>query len=81
MPGRRRKQRNCVKHCHVAEQSNLKAALAVFWSFLGVRKRRDYDTDAQDLTLAQVVIAGLIGGVIFVVTMLLVVYLVLKFVK
>ena len=46
-----------------------------------MRKRRDYDTDAQDLTLAQVVIAGLIGGVIFVVTMLLVVYLVLKFVK
>ncbi|MGV8989825.1 MAG: DUF2970 domain-containing protein [Thiobacillus sp.] len=65
----------------MAERSNLKAALAVFWSFLGVRKRRDYDSDAQDLTPAQVVIAGLIGGVTFILTILLVVYLVLKFVK
>ena len=46
-----------------------------------MRKRRDYDTDSQDLTPAQVVIAGLIGGVTFILTMLLVVYLVLKFVK
>jgi len=65
----------------MAERSNLKAVLAVFWSFFGVRKRRDYDTDAQDLTPAQIVIAGLIGGVTFVLTMVLVVYLVLKFVK
>lgn len=60
---------------------NLKAALAVFWSFFGVRKRRDYDADAQSLTPAQVIIAGLIGGVIFVLTMLLLVYLAMQFVK
>ena len=65
----------------MAERSNLKAALAVFWSFFGVRKRRDYDADAHDLTPAQVVIAGLIGGATFVLTILLAVYLVLKFVK
>lgn len=65
----------------MAERSHLKAALAVFWSFFGVRKRRDYDTDSQDLTPTQVVIAGLIGGVTFILTMLLLVYLVLKFVK
>ena len=65
----------------MAERSHLKATLAVFWSFLGVRKLRDYDTDSQDLTPMQVVIAGLIGGVTFILTMLLVVYLVLKFVK
>ena len=65
----------------MAETSNIKAALAVFWSFLGVRKRRDYDADAQNLTPAQVVIAGLIGGATFVLTMVLIVYLVLKFVK
>jgi hypothetical protein len=65
----------------MAEQGNLKAALAVFWSFFGVRKRRDYDADAQSLTPAQVVIAGLIGGVAFVLTMLLVVYLVMQFLK
>jgi len=65
----------------MAEGGNLKAALAVFWSFLGVRKRRDYDADAQSLTPAQIVIAGLLGGVVFVLTILLLVYLLLQFVK
>ena len=58
-----------------------KAFKAVFWSFFGVRKRRDYDADAKSLTPAQVIIAGLIGGLAFVLTMLLVVYLALQFVK
>ena len=65
----------------MADRGNLKAALAVFWSFFGVRKRRDYDADAKSLTPAQIIIAGLMGGVAFVLTMLLVVYLVLQFVK
>ncbi len=65
----------------MAERSNLKAALAVFWSFFGVRKRRDYDADAQNLTPVQIVMAGLIGGAVFVLTILLVVYVMLKFVK
>jgi hypothetical protein len=65
----------------MAEGGNLKAALAVFWSFFGVRKRHDYDADAQNLTPAQVIIAGLVGGVAFVLTILLVVYLVMQFVK
>lgn len=65
----------------VAERGNLKAALAVFWSFFGVRKRRDYDADAQSLTPAQIILAGLVGGLLFVLTMLLLVYLVLQFVK
>jgi len=46
-----------------------------------VRKRRDYDADAQNLTPAQIVIAGLIGGVVFVMTMLFLVYLAMQFVK
>ncbi|HEY9099945.1 MAG TPA: DUF2970 domain-containing protein [Thiobacillus sp.] len=65
----------------MAERNHFKVALAVIWGFLGVRKRRDYDADAQNLTPAQVVIAGLIGGATFVLTMILIVYLVLKFVK
>jgi hypothetical protein len=65
----------------MAEGGNLKAALAVFWSFFGVRKRRDYDDDAQSLTPAQVIIAGLIGAAVFVLTLLLLVYLVMRFVK
>jgi hypothetical protein len=65
----------------MADRGNLKAALAVFWSFFGVRKRRDYDADAHSLTPAQVIIAGLIGGLVFVLTMLLLVYLAMQFVK
>lgn len=65
----------------MADRGNLKAALAVFWSFFGVRKRRDYDADAKSLTPAQIIIAGLIGGATFILTVLLVVYLVLQFVK
>jgi len=65
----------------MASAGNIKAALAVFWSFFGVRKRRDYDADAKNLTPAQVIIAGLIGGLVFVRTILLVVYLVLQFLK
>jgi hypothetical protein len=65
----------------MASAGNIKAALAVFWSFFGVRKRRDYDADAKNLTPAQVIIAGLIGGLVFVLTILLVVYLVLQFLK
>ncbi len=64
----------------MAEGGNLKAALAVFWSFFGVRKRRDYDADAQSLTPARVIIAGLVGAAVFVLTILLVVYLVMQFV-
>ncbi|MFN3750027.1 MAG: DUF2970 domain-containing protein [Thiobacillus sp.] len=62
----------------MAERGNLKAALAVFWSFFGVRKRRDYDDDAQSLTPKQVILAGLMGGAVFVLTVLLVVYAVLQ---
>ncbi len=65
----------------MADGGNIRAALAVFWSFFGVRKRRDYDADAHNLTPAQVVVAGLIGGVAFVMTLLLVVFLVMQFVK
>jgi hypothetical protein len=63
----------------MASTGNIKAALAVFWSFFGVRKRRDYDADAKNLTPAQVIIAGLIGGLVFVLTILLVVYVALQF--
>lgn len=65
----------------MAKASNIKAALAVFWSFFGVRKRRDYDADAESLTPAQVIVAGLIGGAVFVLTMLLLVYVAMQFVK
>jgi hypothetical protein len=57
--------------------SAVEAAKAVFWSFLGIRRRRDHDADAAKLTPAQVIVAGIIAGIVFVVTILLVVRLIL----
>lgn len=39
---------------------------AVFWSFFGVRKGRDYARDAANLNPVHVVIAALIGVAIFI---------------
>lgn len=39
---------------------------AVFWSFLGIRKRSDYEKDAGSLNPVHVVIAGLIGVALFI---------------
>ena len=44
---------------------------AVLWSMLGVRQQKGYENDAAKITLKQAVIAGIIGGVIFVVSMLI----------
>lgn len=46
---------------------------AVFWSFFGIRKKSDYEKDARQLNPVHVIIAGLIGALIFVATLLLVV--------
>jgi hypothetical protein len=39
---------------------------AVFWSFFGVRKGRDYARDAANLNPVHVIIAALIGVAIFI---------------
>ena len=44
-------------------------AKAVFWSFLGIRKRAAHERDAVRLTMMQVVIAGIIGAAILVLTL------------
>ena len=46
---------------------------AVFWSFFGVRKKSDYEKDAQQLNPVHVIIAGLIGALIFIATLILIV--------
>ncbi len=53
--------------------SLLQVAKAVFWSFLGIRKRRDYETDSAQLTPLQGIIAGLIGAAVLVVSLILLV--------
>jgi hypothetical protein len=39
---------------------------AVFWSFFGIRKRSDYEKDSASLNPLHVVIAGLIGVLLFI---------------
>jgi hypothetical protein len=53
--------------------SPLQVAKAVFWSFLGIRKRSDYEADSVELKPQQVIIAGLIGAAIFVAGLILLV--------
>ena len=39
---------------------------AVFWSFFGVRKRRDYEHDAANLNPIHVIVGALIGVALFI---------------
>lgn len=41
-------------------------AKAVFWSFLGIRRRAAHERDAVTLKPAQVIVAGIVGAVIFI---------------
>jgi|TARA_Y100000296_G_scaffold54200_1_gene62139 hypothetical protein len=51
---------------------------AVFWSFFGVRKRKDYESDAARLNPVHVIIAGILGAVIFVAVLVSIVKLVVR---
>ena len=63
------------EHDHAAlPRAGFAATLrAVLWSFIGVRRRHDYDRDARSLDPRAVIIAGLLGGLIFVLTIVAVV--------
>lgn len=51
-------------------------ARAVFWSFLGIRRKSHYQQDAVTIKPHQVIIAGIIGAILFVLTLVLVVHFV-----
>lgn len=44
---------------------------AVFWSFFGVRKGSDHDRDMAQLNPVHLIVAALIGGLLFVVMLVL----------
>jgi preprotein translocase subunit Sec61beta len=54
----------------------IRAFKAVFWSFLGVRRRSDYESDSQKLSPQAVIAAGLVSAAVFV----LVLFGIVKFV-
>ncbi len=51
---------------------------AVFWSFLGVRKRSEYEADTKRLKPQHVIAAGLVSAVIFVLVLFAIVKLVTR---
>jgi hypothetical protein len=51
----------------------LQVARAVFWSFLGIRKRAAHEQDVGTITPVQAIVAGLIGAAIFVTCLILLV--------
>jgi hypothetical protein len=48
------------------KSSFVRSMKAVFWSFFGVRKRRDYEDDAVNLNPFHVILAALLGLAIFI---------------
>ncbi|WP_137937063.1 DUF2970 domain-containing protein [Chitinivorax sp. B] len=63
-------------HMDNKHSSGLQAVKAIFWAFFGVRKGRDHAADMAKLTPKQIILAGIIGGVIFVMMLVLLVKLV-----
>jgi DUF2970 family protein len=56
----------------------LQVAKAVFWSFFGIRKRAEYEKDAVSLSPLQVVVAGVIGAIIFVLSLVTLVHFIIR---
>ncbi len=50
-----------------------KTAQAVAWSFFGVRRAKDYESDVQNLNPVHVVIAGIMGALLFIAALVLLV--------
>jgi Protein of unknown function (DUF2970) len=53
-----------------------RAFIAVFWSFLGIRKDSEYQTDITKLTIGQVIFAGVICTLLFIASLVTLVYFV-----
>ncbi|MFO1273833.1 MAG: DUF2970 domain-containing protein [Rubrivivax sp.] len=46
---------------------------AVAWSFFGVRRRADYEHDVQKLNPLHVIVAGIVGALLFIGALVLIV--------
>jgi hypothetical protein len=56
----------------------LQTIKAVLWSFIGIRKRSDYERDAAQLNPVHVIIAAVIGVLVFIFVLLMIVRSVVK---
>jgi len=58
--------------------SPVQVAKAVFWSFLGIRKRHAYDADSVQITPRQVIVAGIVGAAVLVLSLIVLVRVVIS---
>jgi hypothetical protein len=59
-----------------ATRSFLATMMAVAWSFIGLRRRKDFEHDVGGLNPVYVIIGGLIGTAIFITILLTIVHFV-----
>jgi len=62
-----------LKQAAARKPNLLQTISAVLWSFFGVRKGRDHDRDMAQLNPVHVVITGVVLGILFVLTLLMIV--------
>ena len=62
----------------IRKPSLLRMMRAVFWSFFGVRRKQDYQSDIAEITPTQLVVMGILGAMMFIATLLLLVYFVTR---
>ena len=67
-----------LKEAAQRKGSFLQTLRAVAWSFFGIRKSSEYEKDVSQLNPVHVVIAGVVGAVLFIVVLLVVVNWVLS---
>jgi hypothetical protein len=56
----------------------LQSIRAVLWAFLGVRKNSELQNDVASLSFVHIIIAGVLGAIIFMAILLLIVQLVVS---
>jgi hypothetical protein len=55
----------------------LQVIKAVMWSFLGIRRRSEHEADAVRLKPSQVIVAGIVLAILFVITLVAIVRIVI----
>ena len=53
-------------------------AKAVMFAFMGIRKKSDLENDAATLKPAQLIVGGIVGGILFVISIMLLVRLIVS---
>ena len=56
----------------------LQVAKAVLWSFFGIRRRAEYDKDSVSLKPVQVIVAGIIGAILLILSLVTLVHFIIR---